>query len=306
MLFPAFNAAPYVETAVRSVFAQSYENWELIAVDDASTDDTFEILSKFAGEHVRIERNDRNLGMTGNWNRCLALARGELVVKLDADDALRPHGLELLVSAFDEQRDIIAAGMRTLLCDEALEPFDGTKGDDVMLRRGVNPYADTVLSGERWYDICAEGHQLWTSTTLMLPRETLVALGGWDERFGCASDTELIWRVLEAGRPVAHRGTVGALYRIRKGSVSDEYRARGWLTWEGTAANLLSLSRVRAKRPLSRTLRMHYVRLWRRWHTSEKKLPDAIRAKLEDVVRQVPPPPLVDTLMTRARDAVSA
>lgn len=302
VLIPAYNAEPYVDAAVRSVREQTFGDWEIVAVDDASTDRTLEILRSHAGERVRIERNERNLGMTGNWNRCLALATGELVIKLDADDALKPRALELLAGAMSDP-DVVAAGIRSLQCDESLEPFDGIQGDDAMSRGGIHPYRDTVQSGDRWYDISGHGYQLWSSSALMFRRG---AVDEWDARFGCASDTELIWRLLETGKPVAHCGAVGLLYRVRAGSISDEYRSRGWLTWEGTAANLLSLSRVRAKRPLSRALRMHYVRLWRRWHTTEKTLPDAIRARLEDVMRHIPPPPLVDTLMTRARDAVSA
>lgn len=303
VLIPAYNAAPWVATAVESVQKQTFGDWEIVAVDDASTDTTASVLDSLAGGRVRVTRNVQNLGMTANWNRCLSLAEGDLVLKLDADDALKPRALELLVRAFDEQ--VLAAGIRSLQCDASLEPFDGIQGDDAMQRAGIDPYADRVESGERWYDIAAFGHQLWSSSAFMVRRAFLQSTGGWDERFGCASDTELIWRALETGRLVAHRGAVGALYRVRPGSISDEYRARGWLTWEGVAGNLLSLARVRAKRPLRRSLRMHYVRLWERWHRSERQLPESICSKLEAVVREIPPPPLADRVMTRLRDGVS-
>lgn len=299
ILLPAFNAEKYVAAAVESVLAQTFGDWEILAVDDASTDRTLEVLRSF--DRVRVEKNDRNLGMTANWNRCLSLATGEIVLKLDADDALKPRALEMLGDAFRDP-GVVAAGMRSLQCDEALEPFDGIQGDDAMLRAGINPYRDSVHEGGRWYDIAALGNQLWSSSAFAFRRGVV---GGWDERFGCASDTELMWRVMELGKPIAHRGAVGTLYRVRPGSISDEYRSRGWLTWEGVAGNLLTLSRVRARRPLRRALRMHYVRLWRRWHTSQRELPESICGKLEDVVRDIPPPPMRDVMMTRARDAVS-
>ena len=301
VLIPAFNAEKYVEAAVASVRAQTFTDWEIVAVDDASTDRTLEILRSFAAPNVRVETNDRNLGMTANWNRCLSLAQGEIVLKLDADDALKPGALAMLAGAFADPA-VVATGMRSLQCDEALEPFDGIQADDAMLRAGIHPYRDSVHDGARWYDIAATGVQLWSSSAFAFRRGVV---SGWDERFGCASDTELIWRVLELGKPVAHRGAVGTLYRVRPGSISDEYRSRGWLTWEGVAGNLLTLSRVRAHRSLRRPLRMHYVRLWRRWHESQRELPEAICGKLEDVVRGIPPPPALDVLMTRARDAIS-
>jgi glycosyltransferase involved in cell wall biosynthesis len=302
ILIPAYNAELYVETAMRSVLAQTFEDWEVVAVDDASSDRTHELLRSFADSRVRVERNDQNLGMTGNWNRCLSLARGELVLKLDADDALRPDAIRSMADAL-ENANVAACGIRSLQCDEALEPFDGIQGDDVMLRNGIDPYRDTVIEGNVWYDFAAMGNQLWSSSAFLFRRDLV---SGWDARFGCASDTELIWRVLESGRPVAHRGAVGLLYRVRPGSISDEYRKRGWLTWEAIAANLLSLSRVRAQRPLRRGLRMHYVRLWRLWHGSKREVPEALCANLDDVIRHVTPPPLADVAMTRLRDAVSA
>lgn len=305
VLIPAYNAAPWVEAAVESVRRQTFDDWEIVAVDDASSDHTHALLQSFAAPNVRVERNPRNLGMTANWNRCLALASGELVLKLDADDALKPRALELLAHAFDDDA-IVAAGVRSLQCDAQLEPFDGIQGDDAMQRHGIDPYRDSVHSGDRWYDIAAMGNQLWSSSAFMARRDVLQAGGGWDERFGCASDTEMMWRMMETGRPIAHRGAVGALYRVRPGSISDEYRMRGWLTWEAVAGNLLSLSRVRAKRPLRRALRMHYVRLWQRWHGSTRELPESICGKLDDVIAQIPAPPVVDVVMTRVRDAVSA
>ncbi|HEX8617630.1 MAG TPA: glycosyltransferase [Thermoanaerobaculia bacterium] len=304
VLIPAYNAAPWVTAAIESVQRQTFGDWEIVAVDDASTDGTLDILRGFASSRIRVDANARNLGMTANWNRCLALATGELVLKLDADDALKPAALEALAHSFDD--GVVAAGIRSLQCNAELEPYDGIQGDDAMQRSGIDPYGDTVQPGARWYDIAGSGYQLWSSSAFMVRRDFLVASGGWDERFGCASDTEMMWRVLESERLVAHRGAVGALYRVRPGSISDQYRSHGWLTWEAMAANLLSLGRVRQKRPLRRSLRMHYVRLWEQWHRSQKTLPASLCSKLDDVVDHLLPPPLVDRLMTRARDGVSS
>jgi hypothetical protein len=308
VLLPAYNAEPFVAAAVESVLAQTFADWELVAVDDASTDGTLDLLRRFASDRVHIHQNDRNLGMTGNWNRALSVATGELVIKLDADDALKPHAIEALVGALDDP-SVVAAGIRTLMCDIELAPFDGIPGDDAIMRAGIDPYRDTVLPGSRWYDIAAHGHQLWASTAIMFRREILASLGGWDERLGCASDTDVIWRFMELDRPIAHRGEIGALYRVRPGSVSDVYRSQGWLTWEGIAANLASLARYRKTHALRRGLRMHYVRFWNRWQrgaAEREALPPELRAKLEQIMTAVPPPPAVDVLMTRARDAVSA
>src|SRR5687768_8586869 len=113
VLIPAYNAAPWIEAAVESVRRQTFADWEIVAVDDASTDDTHALLRSFAGPQVRVERNAQNLGMTANWNRCLSFATGDLVLKLDADDVLKPRALELLAGGFADDA-VVAAGIRSL------------------------------------------------------------------------------------------------------------------------------------------------------------------------------------------------
>src|SRR5204863_6205683 len=100
---------------------------------------TGQILEAWSKKEARLRtfHNETNLGMTGNWNRCLAEARGELVLKLDADDALKPRALEVLVTGMGEE-GVVGAGARTLVCDEKLEPFDGLPGDDALLRAGID------------------------------------------------------------------------------------------------------------------------------------------------------------------------
>jgi glycosyltransferase involved in cell wall biosynthesis len=306
VLIPAYNAARFVAETIRSVMAQTNADWEIVAVDDASSDGTYGVLQQMAAAdpRIRVHRNEQNLGMTRNWNRCLSLASKDLIIKLDADDVFRPRTLEVLCEAMREP-GVIGAGLRTLCCDESLEPFDGLPADDVMMRAGIDPYGDTTLDCARWYTVAAHGQQLWSSCAVMLPREFLQASGGYDERFGCASDTELFWRVLEQDGRFAHRGYVGVLYRVRGGSVSAVFRQNDWLTWEGTAANLLTLHRSRVRRGLPRALRLRYAYLWRRWQ-SVPELPPAVMGRLSSVVAEVVPPPRFHSLQLSLRNAVAA
>lgn len=308
VLVPAYNAAPFVDAAIESIKRQTFEDWEVVAVDDASTDGTLDRMRAHESSRIHVHTNDRNLGMTPNWNHALSLSTGELVIKLDADDQFKPDALERLVAALDDAK-IVAAGIRTLCCTPAMEPYDGLPADDVMVRAGIDPYADRVLTGDQWYDFAALGHQLWSSCAFMLRRTLFDTIGAWDERFVC-SDAELGWRTMETGQPIAHVGSVGVLYRMLPGSSSDISRSQGWRLWDGSAANLLSMSRERKRRPLRRSLRMHYVRLWRMWqHGAEQRraaLPEPLRIRLEEAMRAVTPPPLSDVILTRIRDGVSA
>lgn len=96
ILIPAYKIT-FLEECIKSVLAQSYENFELIIVDDASPEALFSIISKFKDNRIRYFRNEKNLGKTNlvaNWNRCLELATGEFALCIGDDDRLRPTCLE--------------------------------------------------------------------------------------------------------------------------------------------------------------------------------------------------------------------
>ena len=85
---PSYNCAPFLADAIDSVLAQSYSDFELLIIDDCSTDSSAEIIAGYAERDPRIVflRNESNLGMVANWNRCIELARGEYIHYLFADD----------------------------------------------------------------------------------------------------------------------------------------------------------------------------------------------------------------------------
>ena len=311
VLLPAFNAERYVDCSIRSVVDQSFGDWEIVAVDDFSGDSTHSRLQGWQDRdpRVRVFANPGNRGMTGNWNVCLSRASGKYVLKLDADDVLRPRTLELLHSAL-ETGDHVAAAVRTLLCGDDLEPFGAPPGDGALIKAGIDPYRDHDLPAARWMEVAMMGQQPWQSSALMVPREWLVGSGAFDERFGCVADTELILRILRRKGTVAHRAYVGSYYRQTEGSVSQLYRRRGWLEWEGVALLLFNFQSL-GGRPLPRAARLYRVRLWCRWNdrhrspTFSSDLPSDVRANLERVVRGLPAPPLRDRVDAALRRLVA-
>lgn len=309
VLVPAFNAEAYVGEALESVCSQTIDDWEIVAVDDGSRDGTWHLLKEWARRDGRIRAlaNDVNLGMTPNWNRCLSEARGALVLKLDADDVLRPQTLETLSASLHDP-GVGAAAVRALLCTAEGEPFGALPADAAVADAGIDPYADHDLPGARWMEIAAFGHQLWASSAVMTSRNWLLATGGWDERFGCASDTDLILRLLRTGRTCSHHGYVGLHYRVLPGSVSDTFRRHGWLRWEAVAVFLRNLQSCPELLQSSRRARQRQVVLWNQWEGRLKEeswtrqVPEALRSKLEDAMRGIQAPPRRD----RAAEALVA
>lgn len=110
IVMPVYNALPYLDEAVRSIFAQTYTNWELIIVDDASTDGSWEFVAKISDPRVRTFRNDRNMRNSYTLNRAIALATGEYIAKMDADDVSFPDRIERQVCFLLQNLQVDAVG----------------------------------------------------------------------------------------------------------------------------------------------------------------------------------------------------
>jgi hypothetical protein len=151
--------------------------------------------------------------------------------------------LEVLVKELENDPNIYVVFCRTLNCDENLEPIGSYRGDNAFILNKMDPLKRYVQSGHEWYEMCFADIQLWHSNAQMHNRQNLLDLGGWDTTWGCASDTDLVLRILEKNRMICHNPYIGILYRLRKNSVSDNFRKRGWLKWESILIHLNSLMR---------------------------------------------------------------
>ena len=104
VIMPSYNTADYINIAIQSVQEQTYKNWELIVVDDCSTDNTDKILLKISDERIRVLKNETNLGAAASRNRALREAKGQWIAYLDSDDIWSPQKLEKQI-AFMKEND---------------------------------------------------------------------------------------------------------------------------------------------------------------------------------------------------------
>ena len=98
---PTYNYAQYIAGCIQSVQAQTYDDWELIVVDNRSSDNTEDVVRAFQDPRIRFYKNEQNLGLVRNWNRCMSLATGKYVSILPADDYYLPRMLERSVAMLD-------------------------------------------------------------------------------------------------------------------------------------------------------------------------------------------------------------
>lgn len=103
IVMPSYNTAKYIAETVQSVLAQTYQNWELIIVDDCSTDDTNEVVKPFLRDsRIRYLKNEKNSGAAVSRNRALREAKGKWIAFLDSDDLWMPEKLEKQIAFMKE------------------------------------------------------------------------------------------------------------------------------------------------------------------------------------------------------------
>ena len=139
VLVPTYNGERYLRECLDSVIGQTDHNWELVIVDDCSTDRTFEIAQSYARRdpRVRLERNPRNLGLVRNWNRAATLARGQWMKFLFQDDIIAPRCLERMLTATSVGASIVSCRRDFL--------FDERTTDDVRRFYAEIPSIESVL-----------------------------------------------------------------------------------------------------------------------------------------------------------------
>lgn len=102
VIMPSWNTSNFIAESIQSVIDQTYENWELIIVDDCSTDNTDEVVARFTDKRIRYFKNEKNSGAALSRNRGLREARGEWIAFLDSDDLWSPKKLEYQISFMNE------------------------------------------------------------------------------------------------------------------------------------------------------------------------------------------------------------
>lgn len=110
VILPAYNAELYIKEAIDSVLAQTFTNFELIILNDGSTDKTEEIILSYQDSRIVYVKNEQNLGLIGTLNKGMALAKGKYIARMDADDICLPERFAKQVNFLEEHPDYIICG----------------------------------------------------------------------------------------------------------------------------------------------------------------------------------------------------
>jgi glycosyltransferase involved in cell wall biosynthesis len=120
IIMPVYNAEAYLNTAIKSIVWQTYKNWELILINDGSTDESATILTKWAKKdsRIRILSQDTNKGLAYTLNSGVAEAKGPMLARMDADDISLPRRLETQLNYLLSNKFLVAVGCQVELIDE--------------------------------------------------------------------------------------------------------------------------------------------------------------------------------------------
>jgi glycosyltransferase involved in cell wall biosynthesis len=207
VLLPVFNAGRYVATAVESVLAQTFTDFELLVVDDGSTDGSMDIVDRFRDPRVRVIRNERHLGFADALNVGLREARAGLVARQDADDLSAPRRLERQVAVFGARPDLALLGTQGWVIED-----DGSRSGAVS--RSEHP------TSIRWYALVDNP---FIHTSVMFRRSVVWDdLGGYDPSRGPVSEDYALWSRVIARHPVLNLPDRLVTYRVNSSSMTAQ------------------------------------------------------------------------------------
>lgn len=261
VLMGVYNCADTLAEALDSILAQTYDSWELIVCDDASTDDTYAVAQTYAQRYpdkIILLRNEEHRYLAYALNRCLACASGELVARMDGDDRSHPERFARQVAFLREHEEIVLVGT-------AMQSFDeqGTFGD---------PHTAEALPDR---NTPYRRLPVFNHATVMAYKQVFDALGGYTvlPRTQRGQDLDLWFRFLKAGYKGANMPQV--LYEVREPLAAFKRRTARtrWMVCRTQLVGyrLLGYPWWRYAKPLTGLLKIFVPSAVIRWRHKQRK-----------------------------------
>ena len=206
VLIAHYNSGKYFEDCYNSLVNQSFNDWEAVIVDDASTDASlYELLALIKGDsRFRVYTNPENKGCGYTKRRCMELAKGEICGYLDPDDALFSNALEDIIREFEKNQNRVAVYSQIVLCNEKLIPKENLK-------------TIKQVHNDRFFF----NYPLQISHFFAFRREVYLKTEGINPDLKKAVDQDLYLKILEYGNPVFIRKEMYK-YRLHKKGISQD------------------------------------------------------------------------------------
>lgn len=187
---PTYNGAAYLRSAIQSVLAQTFTDFELVIIDDNSSDNTEAITQSFADPRVRFTKNVQRQGLAGNWNRCIEEASGELVCIFHQDDVMMPDNLAEKVRAFEAHPSVglVYSSVHQIGANDELYSewwYFKPEPDEHGFHKGRDYFAKLI-----------KGVNVICCPSVMVRKECYDRLGKFDARLPFTADWEMWLRLM--------------------------------------------------------------------------------------------------------------
>lgn len=210
VLMPAYNVAEYIREAIDSVLQQTFTDFELLIINDGSTDDTENIIKQYTDTRIRLY-SQPNAGVIGALNKGLELARGELIARFDADDVCYPERLQVQYDFMKANPDYVLIGSEADYMEE-----DGT----YIFTFKFNAYTDDEIRALN-YAVCPFIH-----ASVIFYKRAVIELGAYDKGAITFEDHLLWWKLIQLGK-VKNMERPLIKVRFNPDSVTVDERWRG-------------------------------------------------------------------------------
>lgn len=206
VIIPTFNREQFLKEAVDSVLSQTYQDFELVVVDDGSTDQTKKMIQNYGQRLIYIFQENR--GVSAARNRGIAEAKGEFISFLDSDDLWKKDKLSMQVDLMKRRKEIMLSFT-----------------DEIWIRKGVrvNPMKKHQKHSGRIYEKCLP-LCIISPSSVMIRRELFGAVGLFDETLPVCEDYDL-WLRISSRYPVFF---IDRKLIVKRGGHSDQLSNRSW------------------------------------------------------------------------------
>ena len=228
IVLPNYNYDRYLDERIQSLLNQTYSDFELIILDDASKDNSIEVIEKYTKDsRVKTKFYSENSGSTyKRWNDGADLARGEYLLVAGADDSCHPTLLERLVEKLDTHASVGLAFSQSLEIDSNGTPVGSMiRGTDRFIKDRERWRADFVDSGKNELKNLLIGNTIPNASGVLMRREIFLAAGKFDAKFALAADW-VLWSKMLMISDIAFVSEPLNYFRIHPQSVGSRVKKK--------------------------------------------------------------------------------
>ncbi|PUV23705.1 glycosyltransferase family 2 protein [Sphingobacterium athyrii] len=205
VLMAAYNTERYIAQAIQSILDQTYNNFELLIIDDCSLDGTLNEIRKFEDSRIRLLQNHTNQGVVITRNRVLREGKGEFIAIMDSDDIAIPDRLELLLNEFNKRPELALIGGHA----DVIDPNGVPTGQKFKVETDSNLLRHLLFFGNNF-----------THSSIMMRTDVFREFNGY--RIPIAEDYDLFLRI-STKYPVSNLDKCLLLYRDHTSGISKKY-----------------------------------------------------------------------------------